>query len=239
MTHELTINVTADASALITGTYVTTGYWSGGLDHAALVTASRSRADAYDAWLYRVGTSTTVGMVAVSGANSTALKIGFNLVAQINAFATDSSYRLVFGDLGQQVSRFTAAAGSGATDAPVVVAAVASAVSLPAPGFPLGETRLYDVREATYPEAQVTRRGRTNGNARRRFSCRWTAVSAEDWYEVRAFLRAQKGGASSFTAPSWLNGGSGTFQIVPDSVTLTQESRRSFMAEATIEEAPV
>lgn len=224
---ELTITIqNLTGGGIAAGFCVQAGDWSAGFGHAALVTALRSRANAYDFSLRHLVYG-SIPLIAVSGANSAAAKVTWNLPAILIAGDTDASYRLTIGNLGAQVSPFGAVAGSHVPG--LSVSASVSALTLPAPGFPFGADSVNDVVES--PGYPVHRRA-INANARTVRRLSWANLLPEDWYAIQAFEHSVRGTAGTFTAPSWI-GGSALYRF-REPVAYVQSSRLGFAASAVI-----
>lgn len=209
---EITITLTVTAGTVNAGEWVLGGSWSAGFDHAALVTALRSRSDAKDFRLHHTGHG-RIPSFAVSGANTTNCRISWESV--IDATGVDAGYRLFFGDLGAQTT-VTSVTGAG-TAATISVAASVPALALPAPGFPLERIEVADVVGIPWGASLTTRTARQNHNDRKIYRCRWApGITAEDWYAIRAVVNSTLGPAGTITAPSWL-GGSESYRIVETS----------------------
>jgi len=194
-------------------------------DHAALVAAGRSRADGLDFYMRHTG-GATVWIKGRTGLNTATATVTFIAVGA----GVDSGYRLGFGDLGWQTDR---AGGPASSTSGSVTTASVPAVTLPAPGFVVERTQVRDAWSIEFPDTLSPRARAASENERETVSVTWANVSPEDWYEIRAFLRAQAGGASTFTAPAWL--GSGTWAIVPGSYSGDQFSRRGYRASLAVE----
>ena len=210
---EITITLTVTAGTVNAGEWVLGGSWSAGFDHAALVTALRSRADAKDFRLHHT-TAGRISEFAITGANTTACKIAWNPTADYGV-GTNAGFRLIFGDLGAQTT-VTSVTGAG-TAATISVAASVPALALPAPGFPLERIEVADVVGIPWGASLTTRTARQNHNDRKIYRCRWApGITAEDWYAIRAVVNSTLGPAGTITAPSWL-GGSESYRIVETS----------------------
>lgn len=237
---EVSISVTATGSPAAAGAYCDGTAWGAvSFNHAALVSAGRSRADGFDFWLRHTGTG-LVPIVAVTGANTAACRVLFNLAAAVNAGATDSAYRLVFGDLGWHASRAVGAAGTSAPSLSAVSASVPD-LTLPPPARPVEMAKIYDVDELLASENRVGRRRVRNQNPRRVASIEWRYPSAEDAYEVRAWHDAQRGGAGSAAVPAWLTDlgfdpAITRCQAAPNSLVLRQDSRRKYTVRLVVRE---
>lgn len=169
------------------GDYVAAADWVAGFDHAALVAAKRSRADAKDLWL-RHTTAGLVQVVAVTGANTTDCRVGFNLARAILGSMGDNGYRLGFGDLGRNFQT-THAAGAVGPGVCAVTAGAAPAVALPNYGYDLTEVITYGVRES---RAEVLRMATLHEHAGQRLRLSYRNVDGTTAYEVRALLESVK-----------------------------------------------
>lgn len=215
----MTLTVTASAGF---GVDMTTAQF----DHAALVAAHRSRADGYDFAMYH----TTYGYVRMIGThdlNTSAAVVEF--VAPVTS-TNDSGYRLVFGDLGQTTSRVSAVVVGTLGD---VTAITIPAVALPAPAHALTSVLVQDRADLAYPDALAPRRRDWNENTRYRYVAEWRGIPPEDWYEIRAWVRAHAGGATG-SAVSWCD--SRVMRLVPGSFSMSQESAAHYSASLTLEE---
>ena len=229
----VTVDNTASAFDVTAGELLQTPLYLTGFDHASLVSAFRSRSDGYDLRMWHQ-LDGRVQIATLKNENTSACTVEFNARRSILAGSADANYRIRFGDLGQTISSFETP-GTPTIATPSITVGVPS-VTLPSPGFPLTYTRVDDVRELAYPDYRTPHRKAAHENQVKTYELTWNpGVSAEDWYEIRAFVRSQAGGASSFTV-SWLTG---TYRVVPDSLVLAQDSRRSFRASLQIEEVPV
>lgn len=206
---EITVTVTYGVSPVVVGNLVEVGVGDG-FDHAALVTALRSRADAADFRLRHV-TLGPVPFVSVAGANTSDCRISFNLLDA--GPTTDSGYRLGFGDLGWTISRATAAAGAGPTDTTAAVTSVPDLV-LPPPGYDLTEVVRHNVREFATLVSRATVLDEFPAQTLR---MQWRNASGETAYTVRAVVAASKG-AGTFDY------GGFTFRLVPGSFSCEQIS---------------
>lgn len=195
-------------------------------NHAALVAAGRSRADGLDFYM-RHTSGTPVVFFGRSGLNTSSCYVDFKAIANT---VGDTGYRLGFGDLGWQTDRASAtmAAVSG-TATPSV-----PSVALPDPGYVVEIAPVFDSGALSFPEYASVRARARSENEREVLAVNWNNVSPEDWYEVRAFVRAYGGGAATFAAPSWISGG-GTWRIVPGSYAGAQFSRRGYRASLSLE----
>jgi hypothetical protein len=216
----------AEITLTVSGSVGFAPTWGVTFDHAALVTAGRSRADAKDIYV-RHTASGAIDLKAVVGANTATCSVDF--IATTNTVG-DTGYRIGFGDLGWQDSRVVAGAYSYVGS---VTAASVPTLVLPAPGYVLERASLFDSAAMGYPASLSPRYRSLSDNERERVTINWANVTAEDWYEIRAFVRAQVGGASTFTAPAWL--GTTLYSIVPGSYSGEQFSRRGYRASLTVE----
>lgn len=201
-------------------------------DHAALVSAGRSRADGYDFGMYHA-TLGPVRMIGVVGVNTASCYVEF---IALSSTPSDDGYRLRFGDLGWHASRVDAVvvAMAGTVDAVDV-----PAIALPAPSRPLETIRVYDVDELRGPAHMARRRRLRNQTPRRIAAVEWRRCSPEDFYAIRAWTDAHAGGAGSIAVPSWLVSrgfDAVACRAVPGSLELSQESRRQYSARLVIEE---
>lgn len=202
-----------------------------GFNHAALVTAGRSRSDGYDFWMYHT-TRGPVPLVSIVGANTSACYVTFNFVAALGALDDpDTGYRLVFGDLGSLTSRATAAAGPN----PATASATYSvpSITIPPPSFPMTQVSAYETKAVEYPDFAVFRRADLNENRRTFVQAEWRDVSPEDWYEIRAVVRASRGGVGT-VSPSWLTG---SYRVRPGTPSFTQDTKGKFSASMELEQA--
>lgn len=181
-----------------------------GFDHAALVTAHRSRADGKD-WSMRHTTYGAVQLTGVGFANTSAAYPEFNLVAALGAFGTDDGYRLRFGDLGKNFQTLSAAGST----SPLVVtdSFTVPALALPTPGFDLTEDTEYGVR--AFSTGLQTRTETLHEHAGQRLRAQWRNASGETAYEIRALVESLKG-AGTFTFSGF------TYRLVPGSLELEQ-----------------
>lgn len=209
------------------GDYVAAADWASGFDHAALVAARRSRADGKDLRM-RHTTAGVVPIVAVSGANTSNCRIGFNLVAAILGSMGDTAYRIGFGDLGANFQPTVTAGASG----PGICGAVPQAVpalALPNPGYDLTEAVEYGVREF----ATLVRRSATlHEYPAQTLRLQWRNVGGEDAYAVRAVVESVRGvGPVTFSGFSYsIVPGSFSFETLSaasHNVTLTLESNQA------------
>lgn len=217
---EITVTAQAGASGSSLGDLV--NFSSAGFDHAALVTALRSRADGADLRLRHV----TLGAVPFCNAfavNTTACYVTFNLVAALGAFATDNGYRLGFGDIGHTVSRATAAAGPfpNSTESTYSVPALV----LPPPGYDLTEVVRHNVREFSTLVSRATVLDEFPAQTLR---MQWRNASGETAYTVRAVVASIKG-AGTFDY------GGFTFRLVPGSFACEQVSSMSWNVSLEME----
>lgn len=227
---ETTLTVTTGAGVLAAGdAWVSSGWTT--FDHAALVTACRSRADGYDLRVRSVVTGAQCTLLKIVGANTAACVVYFTAAEAQAAFTPNANYRLAFGNLGAQTSPYTnqggsyVATGTGALTIP--------AVTLPPPGFVV---ELEQGREAVtleYPDFLTSRRAALHENPRLSWRLNWSNILPEDYYEIRAFVRAQFGGAGTFSNPSWLT--AGTWRVVPNSYSGDQYSRLGFRSTLMVE----
>jgi hypothetical protein len=216
----------AEITLTVSGVVGSAPTWGVTFDHAALVTAGRSRADGADFYVRHTTTGPLV-LKGITGANTATCSVDF---LATTATVGDTGYRLGFGDLGWQTSRVV---GGAYAYLGTLATASVPALTLPEPGFVMGEQTTYSVAEIAYPDSVTTRRRALSEHGLTRRDLAWANVSPEDWYEIRAFVAAQKGGASSFTAPAWL--GSGTWRVLPGSFSAEQFSRRGYRAALSVE----
>jgi len=221
------------------GSIITYSAWPAGFDHASLVTAKRSRADGFDFALWYQGYG-YLPLVSIRNPNTAACALSFVTYpyADIAPSGVDKLYWLMIGNLGAQVDPTVSTSATAPSGTPSVTA-VASTLTLPNPGFPLSYDQLDDVAEAPYPEFRTPHRRSTNENRRKVYSLTWSNISPTDWYEIRAFLLAQRGGASSFTDTVAAFLPAGSYRIVPGSADFTQSSRGDFKASLQVEEVMV
>lgn len=183
-----------------------------GFDHAALVAAGRSRADAADFRLRHI-TLGPVPFVSVVGANTSACYVTFNFVAALAPLDdADDGYRLGFGDLGWTISRATAVAGP----SPGLATATYSvpALTLPDPGYDLTEVVRHNVREFATLVSRATLLDEFPAQGLR---VQWRNASGETAYTVRAVVASIKG-AGTFDY------GGFTYRLVPGSLSCEQIS---------------
>jgi len=229
---ELTVTLTAGASAIFRDFKVPSNRWNAVIDHAALVTAKRSRADGYDLRMRHLITG-NVGIVSAAGLNTASCTIVFVAAQNVNAGDSDGQYRVVFGNLGATAPTWGAAnLGDVPADARATPAAP-PAVALPSPGFSLDQDIDPDVDENAYPEFLATRRARRNQNSRPTFVIQYSNIQPEEWYEIRAFVRSLAGGARVFNPPSWLGSASDLFRLL--AWRTEQPTRMQFMATVECE----
>lgn len=220
--HVLTVTSASDVGA---GATVQASSWATGFDHAALVSALRSRADGKDFRLRHTATGATVAIEA-SGLNSTACKIAFAIVTEIPASGSDY-YTLTTGDLRNSASPFSTVSGVAIGSASLTVTAAA----LPVPGLPFGR---HDVFDVIVSNGQSDRRGLASENGRAKYRCSYPAIRAEDWYELRAIWNSGRGGATRHAIPSWMS--SSAAGIVITSANFSKPSAGHFAAEIVAEE---
>lgn len=233
---EITITLTPSGDVM-NGSHMTSASWASGFDHAALVTAGRSRADAYDFWMYHAtgGGAQQGGLcqiVSVAGANTASCKVGFLTKVDLLSPYADAGYRLVFGDLGQQTSR---AIASGLSDpGTVAVSASVPALTLPTPSHAVTRSVRYRRGEHLYSDSVVTRRRDYNESPLTVLACEWRDPTPEDWYAVRAWHDAALGGAV-YGSLAWE---SGDWRPLPGSLALSQNGRGSLYARLEVEGVP-
>jgi hypothetical protein len=87
-----------------------------------------------------------------------------------------------------------------------------------------------------YPEALSVRVNYRNNTPRRRYSLAWAALEPIHWYELRAFVHGQRGGAYTFTESQATFLPNGTYAIVPNTFSVVQSSRLGFAATLEITE---
>lgn len=228
MIATVTISNTS-GSAIASGTTVDTN--SLPFDHAALVTGLQSRADGYD---FRMTDSAgkVAGLVSLANPNASNTRIRFNLVNTLANGATET-YTLEHGYLGQIVSPFTATLSG---DAAVGMAITWAVPALPVPSFPFAEARPRLADESAYPETLSARVNYRNNTPRRRYSLAWAALEPIAWYELRAFVHGQRGGAYTFTESQATFLPNGTYAVVPNTFSVVQSSRLGFAATLEIAE---
>lgn len=227
----ISVTVLASAGGSVHPRRLSIGRWSAGFDHAALVAAKRSRADGYDLRMYHL-TQGAVPVASISGANTADCRLVFNTVTTLAPSASDANYRVIFGDMGATLPTY---AGLIAEDLSSSVTPIAvPALTLPTPGFSLDREDDHDVDEIGYPEVLSPRVSLRNQNDRPEFTINWRNISAEDWYEIRAFWNAYKGGAGYWNPPSWLSS-TATERFRCVSLTATQHTRLSFSAAMVVE----
>lgn len=223
---ELSLSLEVSTGTLNSGD----SFESNTFDHAAVVTAHRSRSDGYDMRLYH----TLYGPVTFTLRNPNTATANIRAIAQQEyvAVAVDGRFRLIYGNLAHQVTPFgSPSAPSGiTTNMPVTF----GSALLPAPGWPLERIDIRDVDTNEYPESMSVRRRARNQNPRSGYRLSWYHLTPDDWYAIRAHQHAMRGGAGAFSAPSWL-GGAATYRYV-SLPTLRQSSRLGYEADAAIEE---
>jgi hypothetical protein len=225
---EITVTVTPIAD-IAAGARVTAAIWSAGFDHAALVAAGRSRADAKDFRMRNVATG-DVQLSAVNGANTATCTVEFILVGAITAPTADGNYRLGFGDLGWTVTRVVASGVSDISIGDATVAASVPALTLPAPSFGLPTAKEYDRAVIPYPESLVVRERLLSESPRNRYDLVWRDANPEDWYTIRAWAAATKGGAGTGSTAF----GIGTVKMVPGTLALTQDTKGRYQAAMSV-----
>ena len=199
-------------------------------DHAALVTALQSRADGFDLRLIdHLGE--VVPLVSIQNANTAACRIVFNVTTDFENGVT-LAYTLQHGDLSRQVTPYGTASSGAATVACVVTFASAT---LPTPSFPFGSIVGRGADQSPYPDALSTRSNYRNNTPRTRYDISYANITPADWYEVRAFVHGQRGGASAFTHSVATFLPSGSYAIVPDSARFVQSSRTGYAAGLAVE----
>ena len=221
--------LTANTLDISAGQECPVGRWTVGFDHASLVAAQRSRADGYDLRIEHAVRG-TVGIVSITGLNTSSCKIGFIAVQNVSAATTDPNYRLVFGDLGATIPTYVSPDVDVPADATLTFSAL-PALALPNPGFPMELTPGFDIDEMPYPEHASPRFGLRNQNGRDMRTLTFNHISPEEWYELRAFVRALKG-AGIFTPPAWLDATGYGYFVVDFRPTCT---RGDFNAELELE----
>ena len=197
-------------------------------NHAALVTALRSRADGKDLYI----SHTTYGKcetVSVTGANTTNCRISFNLITGILGSTSDSGYRIVFGDLGRSNPIYAAA---GTTSACAVSASSAPAVALPPYGYDVTGTVADGTRTADYPDFLVTRRAALHENTATGLRLQWRQASGEWAYMVRAWVHAQAGGCTAVDLGLGTN-----YRYLPNSLSFEQVSKSNYNVSLQVETA--
>lgn len=224
------ISVTATCGIDAAGAGTQCGFSAASLDHAALVAAGRSRADGYDLWMYHV-TLGPVGIFSVTGANTATCVVAFNTVAAMASGSSDTGYRIVFGDLG----RLTQTLATPGTVFATVFTSTYSvpSITLPPPSFPMTQVSAYETKAVAYPDFAVFRRADLNENRRTFVQAEWRDISPEDWYEIRAVVRASRGGVGT-VSPSWLTG---SFRVRPGTPSFTQDTKGKFSAALELEQA--
>lgn len=233
---QFTLTLTAGVSAITALNQVPAARWTAGFDHAALVAAGRSRADGNDLRMVHLVFG-PVGIVSASGLNTSDCRIVFRAEVTVNAGNSDGQYRVIFGDLGATTPTWGASTvGTAPADATVTASAV-PAVTLPSPGFPLERNDDPDSDGLGYPDTNSPRWSLRNQNDRPALTLHYQNIMPEDWYELRAFVRAKRGGASTWNPPTWLQnaqaGITSTDLLHLLSWEFTQGSRKQF--NATIE----
>jgi hypothetical protein len=219
----------ASGSSIAAGTTVDTN--SLPFDHASLVTSLQSRADGYDLTLTDPN-GKNVPLVSLANANTATARLRFNLTATLANGGT-VVYTLAHGNLGKQVSPYTATASG---DAAVGMAIAWASPALPVPSFPLDFAFPRIADESSYPEALSVRVNYRNNTPRRRYALSWASITADEWYEIRAFLYGQRGGSYTFTESSATFLDSGTYAVVPNTASFNQSSRLGFAASFEVEE---
>lgn len=223
------IQVNAVGADVGAGAKWSSAEWSSLIDHGALVSAKRSRADGYDFRLQYEGVNIPFNAFALT---SSGCYLEFNNPVGISAPGF-IRLDLIAGDLGAQTSPFSTITGIAPTGSATVVPTI-SAMSLPRPGFPLDRTMPHAVVEDAFPESPVVLRRAQNENAGKEWRVQWRNLLPDEWYTIRAFADAVRGTAGSFSLPSWLQpSGLGRFVESP---VMRQNSRRNFEASAVIQE---
>jgi len=230
---EISLSISETSGFDVVSGVVEFAEWPAGFDHAALVDAKRSRADGADLYLYHT-TKGPVPFVSALSLDSSSTRLRFNLVQTIQGSQNDNGYRIVFGDLGWQTSRATAAADITTTTLNVV--ASVPAVNLPEPSFTHAETVAFNVRSVEYPDFAVTRSAVTSPIALKQFQCDWRAISPEDWYEIRAWVFASKGGAGAMSPPTWMNTTMSYVRPMPGTLSMRQNTKTDYEASLIVQE---
>lgn len=193
-------------------------------DHAALVTAGRSRADGLDFYMRHTVSTEPVWIKGRTGLNTATATVTFCAITN----GVDANYRLGFGDLGAQVDR---AGGGAAAASGSVTSASVPELTLPAPSHALTAVKRY--RRAESAGGGVYRRRDLNENPQWVYLPAWRNIPPEDWYEIRAWVAASRGGAGigSF---AWA---SGNYRPLPGTLSLTKDSAGEYHAGLELEEA--
>lgn len=173
-----------------------------------------------------------VQIVSVAFPNTTGAYPTFNLTRSIGIGATDTNYRLVFGDLGSN-ARTYAAAGTAAVQIVSITASTVPSITLPPPSFPMTQVSAYETKAVAFPDFAVFRRADLNENRRTFVQAEWRDISPEDWYEIRAVVRASRGGVGT-VSPSWLTG---SYRVRPGTPSFTQDTKGKFSASLELEQA--
>lgn len=241
---DIQVRLGAGTADLFTGDNVPTAKWQVSFDHAALVTAGRSRADANDLYMWHTGVVGAVTMTSISGANTATCKVAFNAVQNIAASATDFAYRIGFGNLGATTATALGSAGPASPADARVDQAIVPALGLPEPGYVIDRSEIQDVDELPYPEWRTPHRALRNQNPRRRYRFVWpVGLPVWDWYAIRAVVQGSRGGVSTVTAPAALStkmmSESTAIVPVPGSLRLSQHSKLGFSAELEVETVPI
>lgn len=201
-------------------------------DHAAMVTALTSRSDGFDLVMLDES-GNVVPLVGLANANTATGRLKFNVTTSF-ANGVTLNYTLHHGNLGRQVDPFTASVSGAANVA--CVATFASA-SLPVPSFSMESAYDRRIDAARYPDTLSTRANYRRNPPRATYRLRWDAIDPAEWYEIRAFLHAQRGGASSFDSATYATFlPSATYCVRPGSASFSQASRTRFSAEMTVDE---
>ncbi len=219
---EIAVTVTASiASEEVAGTYCATTV--SGFDHAALVDALRSRSDGKDWWMYHT-LDGAVPFVSAAFTNTTGAYPTFNLTRTIAAGASDTNYRLVFGDLSRSV-RILASAGLSPVGTVSTSAFTVPALALPSPGYDIPDTVTFGVRRFG---VNVERTAQLHEYAEQRIRVQWRACSGEDAYTIRAVVASVRGaGTVSFLGFD--------YRILPNSLQWEQLSALHFNVSLELE----
>lgn len=209
-------------------------------DHAALVTAKLSRADGYDLSL-KGDSGERITITSISGANTSTCRLIFNLGQDSLVSSGTLTFSLNYGNLGLNSSPFSGTPGTTVTARGAAVSGVYtfSTVTLPDAAFPLGETIIHDIDAVGSGASPTVRTAVRNKNSRKRSTLTWRAITPEDAYQIRAWIFARLGGASTFphTHTSFLS--SGTYRLIPSSVRIEQMTRRAWNVSLDVEEVYV
>lgn len=202
-------------------------------DHSALVEGLMSRADGFDLIL-RDEIGGTVPICSIANLNATNCRIIFNLTNSGLGVGQLKTYTLEHGDLGKQIDQ-TGATPAGSANVACVV--TFEDPVLPDPSFPMGDVLGRGSDESPYPSTLSPRVNYRNNTPYTAYSLEWANISALEWYEIRAFVHAQRGGAFDFTSAAASFLPAGTYVMRPGSARFNQSSRTGFAASLEVEGA--